>query len=78
MGRAPFVFVARTGLRICGSLLILSPVAQAADAGGGPLVQPLAGWLLGVLAVLVISLLSRHRPSKIGRQRGKLPINGKS
>lgn len=61
-----------------GGLMALAPSAQAAFDGDGPLVQPLAGWLLGVLAVLVISLLSRHRPSKFGRERVKWRASGES
>jgi hypothetical protein len=33
--------------------------------------QPLTGWLVGVLIILVFSLLTRHRPSKFGRRQSK-------
>jgi hypothetical protein len=65
-------------MQIGASLVALAPVARAASNDNGPLVQPLAGWLLGVLAVLVISLLSRHRPSKFGRARVKWRASGES
>lgn len=53
---------------------------SAADALGATgetdsVVQPLTGWLIGVLIILVFSLLSRHRPTKFGRHQVK-PGNG--
>jgi len=50
--------------------------ANAATGETGPILQPLTGWLIGVLVVLVFSLLTRHRPSKLGRQQAKPGSDG--
>jgi hypothetical protein len=60
-----------------GAFLSLSAAhAQAETVDGGPDLQPLTGWLIGVLIVLVFSLLTRHRPSKFGGQQQAKPGNG--
>jgi zinc transporter ZupT len=69
-------FVAAIGIQIGVFLGLSSSTVYAAAGGAEPLVQPLAGWLIGVLVVLVISILSRHRPSKFGREQAKSPLRG--
>lgn len=57
---------------LTGALLFLSAGSAAVAASEtGPVLQPLTGWLIGVLIILVFSLLSRHRPSKFGRPQAK-------
>lgn len=69
-------FVAVVGIQIGAFLGLSSSTAYAAAGDAEPLVQPFAGWLIGVLVVLVISILSRHRPSKFGREQAKSPLRG--
>jgi len=54
------------------AFLSFSAVHAAAETGETHVaLQPLTGWLIGVLVVLVFSLLSRHRPAKFGRRQAK-------
>ena len=54
---------------LIGALLIGSTrSAEAASVGD---VQPLEGWLVGVLVVVLIAILSRHKPAKFGQDRTK-------
>ena len=66
--------VARIGGRIGVALFALALSAEAASANDGLFVQPLEGWLVGVLVILLISILGRHRPAKFGQDRTKHPV----
>jgi len=52
-------------------LFFLASLADRAQGANGPLVQPLEGWLIGVLVVVLISMLSQHRPVRFGQDRTK-------
>ena len=76
VSRLRISFLARICMQVGGTFAVSAATAYAAAGDADPLVQPLAGWLIGVLVILVISILSRHRPSKIGQEQVKSSARG--
>jgi hypothetical protein len=72
------IMVTRNSLLAGACFLFVACIAHGASESGGPLVQPLEGWLIGVLVVILISILSRHKPARFGRDRTKPAARGKS
>ena len=68
MRNVSFSMVSRIGTQIGAFLLALTSSAGAAS-GSDAAVQPLEGWLVGVLVVVLISILSRHRPARFGQAK---------